>query len=92
MLYNNILTKEQHTNLTSILESEDFPWFYQPNITDEQSSLNTNIQNSFGFTHVVWLEKENSNLFPIVKPILDNFLAHSNETIKNLYRIKIKNE
>ena len=89
MLYKDILTKEQHNTLIATLEGQDFPWFYQPNITDNDDNLNPNVQNSFGFTHVVWLEKENSNLFDIVKSILDNFLAQSGETIKNLYRVKI---
>lgn len=94
MIFDNLLSQEQHNALVELITSVDFPWYYQPNIaflTDPKKELDKNIMQSFGLTHTVWdVEKGKvSQALSFVEPIVDNYQKITGTKINNFIRIKI---
>lgn len=94
MIFDDVISTEQHKNLLDFITSLDFPWYYQPNIAfvqDSNKNINSNLIQSFGLTHTVWDidKKQVSEALAYVEPIVDNFQKMSGVKINNFIRIKI---
>jgi hypothetical protein len=92
MLYNDILTNEQHTALYELVAGVEFPWYYQPNIVHtDNTNVDPNACQSFGLTHTVWdIEKGKvSGVLDHMGILVDNFSKLSGIIPNNFIRIKI---
>jgi hypothetical protein len=92
MIYNNILIDEDYRNLYDLINSVEFPWFYQENIAYSNNlPADKNTIESCGFTHLVWDIDQGkvSGALPFVAPIIDRFKIESGVIINNFLRIKI---
>jgi hypothetical protein len=93
MIYDNLISKDQHEKLVNFLTWRDFPWYYQPNIAYKYDPNNhdPNAIESFGLTHAVWDIEHGkvSEALSYVEPIVDNFQKKSGIKINNFLRIKI---
>ena len=75
----NFLDKEDFLKIKNLLESSNFPWYYQPIINNNHSEKDLNCY----FTHLFYrLETGFSNFFDITKPVIDKL------KIKSLIRVK----
>jgi len=75
----NFLDKENFLKIKNLLESSNFPWYYQHVINHNHSKKDLNCY----FTHLLYtLETGFSHSFNVVKPIINKL------KIKSLIRIK----
>lgn len=79
-IIDNFLDKENFNNIKNLLMGFDFPWYYQPDITNKgKKSLN----NSFYFFHLFYQDLTiGSNLYHQMIPLLKNL------KVKSLIRLK----
>jgi len=62
--YKNFLEKEDFLNLKDLMFGHDFPWYFCPEVVDDEKY--------FQFTHIFYNEhKINSSLFNFIIPILN---------------------
>lgn len=94
MFYENILKQDELENLQKLLVSQDFPWYFNPNIAfavKMNEEVDPNAQVSHGFTHTVWdIERgQVSEVLGTVAPIIEGFTEQTKIKINNFIRIKI---
>lgn len=69
----NFLNKKDFNDIKNLLMGFDFPWYYQPEITDEGEN---GLDNSFYFFHLFFKDLEiRSNLYSHMFPLLNKLKA-----------------
>jgi hypothetical protein len=70
-IIDNFLEQEYFDNLKLLLSSNEFPGFYQENISIVEDNHNNFEFQNFGFSHVFFKDGQiNSTLFTKIEPIL----------------------
>jgi hypothetical protein len=76
-IVDNFLNQQIFDQIKTFISSNEFPWFFQENISVVDNHENSNFLN-FGFSHVFFKNGQiNSTLFKLVEPVVE---ALSTET------------
>lgn len=77
-IVDNFLDESYFASLKALITSNNFPWFYQEDISIAEGSFDPNLLN-FGFSHVFFRDNQiNSNFFANIEPLLEKLSVETN--------------
>ena len=80
----NFLDAEDFDYIKNFILSDSFNWYYQDKVVTEKEKIEK--KESLYYCHLFFLDQQRSDVYPIVKPILDKLNIVSLKRVKaNLY-------
>jgi hypothetical protein len=85
MIIKNLLPIDYSNQISNMIDSLYFPWYYQ----EFQVKTNNDPNQSFGFTHIFFKDEQiTSNFFNELLPLINTFVEKLNIKVKNIYRLQ----